>query len=140
MITVLPGSMFSLIKVSKENEEQSSMTCRRIRPIFLSASLRSTAAATMVLPSPPPAALAGFLATDDEFIHLDTAGQLLPVLANRASPELLQPAPGGVVAAEAQKLFEIDGIDTGLSGREPPHGLKPVCDRLFRTVHYRTGR
>ena len=50
-------------------------------------------------------------------------------MADGAASELLEPGPGGAVAAKAHQFFEIDSIDTGLSGGEPPHGLEPMGNR-----------
>jgi len=44
-----------------------------------------------------------------------------------------------VIAAQAKQLLQVDGIDAGFASRKPPHGFKPVGDRLFGAVHNRTG-
>lgn len=87
----------------------------------------------------PAAALAGALAADDKFIHFHAAGEFPAILADGAAPQLLQPAPGGAVAAQTQQLLEIGGIDAGFAGGEPPHGLEPIGDRLLGAVHDRAG-
>ena len=86
------------------------------------------------------AAGAGFLATDEKFIHLHASGQLTSIVADGAASELLQPNLGRLITAEAQELLKIDGIDTGFAGGEPPHGFESVGDRLLGTVHDGTGR
>jgi hypothetical protein len=47
----------------------------------------------------------GLLATDEKFIHLNTAREFFPLLANSAASEFLQPMPGRLIAAEAQELL-----------------------------------
>ena len=92
----------------------------------------------MVLPSAPPAALAGPGSADEKLVHLDASGQFFPLIADGAASKFLKPSPSGAVTAEAQQLFEIHGIDAGFTGREPPHGLEPIGDGLFGTVHDRS--
>ena len=61
------------------------------------------------------------------------------MVADGAAPQLLKPGPCGTVAAKAKQLFQVDRIDPGFSGGEPPHGFEPISDRLFGAVHDRIG-
>jgi hypothetical protein len=80
------------------------------------------------------ASFAGFLAADEKFIYVCTPGESFTIMANGATAQLLEPDPCRAAAAEAQQLFEINCIDPGFWGCEPPHGFKPVCDWLFGAV------
>ena len=82
---------------------------------------------------------AGLLAADEKFVHLNSPGDLLPLLADGATSELLQPAPGRLIAIKAQQLLQVDGIHACFPGGELPPGFKPVSDWLFGAVYDRTG-
>jgi len=86
------------------------------------------------------ASLAGALATDEELIDLNAAGQLFTLTTDGAAPELLKPCPGSAVTAEVQQFLQVHGIDTGFAGGKPPHGFKTVGDRTLRAVHDSSGR
>ena len=47
------------------------------------------------------ASFAGLLAADEKFIHFNSPGQFLAILAYGAASKLLQPAPSGAVTAKA---------------------------------------
>ncbi len=81
------------------------------------------------------ASFAWLMAANEKFVHFHAPREFFALPANRAASELLQPAPGGGITAKAQQLFEVDGIDTRFSRGKPPHGFKPLGDRLFGAIH-----
>ena len=85
------------------------------------------------------ASFARLMAANEKIIHFHAPRELFALLANRAASELLQPAPSVGITAKAQQLFKVDGIDTRFSRGKPPHGLKPVGNWLFGTIHNGAG-
>src|SRR4051794_41297129 len=73
-----------------------------------------------------PAALAGPRAADVALIRLDAAGQGLTIRADHGLAELVQPGPGGPVAAEAQLPPQLGGGDPALAGRHQVDRQKPA--------------
>jgi len=61
------------------------------------------------------ATLSGSRRADEKFIHFDATGQFFASIADGAASKLLQPGPGGSVAAKAQQLFQINRIDAGFA-------------------------
>src|SRR3954452_22247117 len=77
-----------------------------------------------------PAALAGPRATDVGLVGLDAPGQGLAVGADHGLAELVQPGPGGLVAAQARLPLELGGGDPALAGRhqvDRQEPLGPAC-------------
>src|SRR3954449_6555068 len=66
-----------------------------------------------------PAALAGPRATDVGLVGLDAPGQGLTIRADHRLAELVQPGPGGLVAAQAQLPLELGGGDPALATTPP---------------------
>src|SRR5436305_2392938 len=75
-----------------------------------------------------PAALAGPRATDVGLVGLDAPGQGLTIRADRGLAELVQPGPGGPVAAQAQLPPQLGGGDPALAGRHQVDGQEPAAE------------
>src|SRR3954470_19271270 len=73
-----------------------------------------------------PAALAGPRATDVGLVGLDAPGQGLAVGADHVLAELVQPGPGGLVAAQAQLPLELRGGDPALAGGHQVDRQEPL--------------
>jgi hypothetical protein len=73
-----------------------------------------------------PAALAGPRAADVALVGLDAAGQGLAVRADHRLAELVQPGPGGLVAAEAHLPLQLGGGDPALAGGHQVDGEEPA--------------
>src|SRR4051794_40252960 len=73
-----------------------------------------------------PAALAGPRATDIGLVGLDASGQGLTIRADHRLAELVQPGPGGLVAAQAQLPLELGGGDPALAGRHQVDRQEPL--------------
>ena len=74
-----------------------------------------------------PAALAGPRAADVGLVGLDAPGQGLAVGADHGLAELVQPGPGGLVAAQAQLPLELGGGDPALAGRHQVDRQEPLA-------------
>src|SRR6185369_5848728 len=73
-----------------------------------------------------PAALAGSRAADAGLVGLDAPGQGLAAGADHRLAELVQPGPGGLVAAQAQLPPELGGGDPALAGRHQVDRQEPL--------------
>jgi hypothetical protein len=89
--------------------------------------------------SSPTAWLATALPAQVKLIDFNMAREPLASLADRATAQLLQPTPGGLVASQPEQVLQVDGVDPGLAGGEPPQGLEPVPQRLLGAVQDRAG-
>src|SRR5205085_10004827 len=72
------------------------------------------------------AALAGTRAADVGLVGLDPAGQGLAIRADHGLAELVQPAPGGLVAAQAQLPLQLGGGDPALARGHQVDGEEPA--------------
>lgn len=59
---------------------------------------------------------------------------------NHRSPELVQPGPGRLVAAQPQHPLQSEGTGPVLLARQPVHGAKPIHQRLTRVLEDRARR
>src|SRR3954454_21538833 len=73
-----------------------------------------------------PAALAGSRPTDVGLVGLDPAGQGLAIRADHGLAELVQPAPGGLVAAETELPLQLGGGDPALARGHQVDGEEPA--------------
>src|SRR3954454_24636733 len=73
-----------------------------------------------------PAALAGSRPTDVGLVGLDPARERRPVAADHGLAELVQPAPGGLVAAEAHLPLQLGGGDAALARGHQVDGQEPA--------------
>lgn len=86
------------------------------------------------------AAFSAVFATKVKFIGFHPAAKQFTVFSNRASAQLLQPAPGRAIAAQPQKILEVHRVDTGFAGGKPPHGLEPIGQWFSGAMKDRSGR
>ena len=87
-----------------------------------------------IRPIPRPsssAADAFFLSTDVGFIHLHTAVEPIPVGANHRTPQLVEPTPSCLVAAQAEPLLKPQRTPSGFLAGHVPQGLKPHSQGLL---------
>jgi hypothetical protein len=74
-----------------------------------------------------------------KFIDLHMAGEPFAPSANRATSQLMQPPPSGLVASQPEQVLQVDGVAPGLASGEPPQGPNPVPKRLPIAVQDRAG-
>src|SRR5215471_2321607 len=73
-------------------------------------------------------------------VHFHPPSQAIPARSNHGAPQLVQPSPGGIIAAQAQPPLDSDGTRTILLARDRPHGPKPKPQRFARVLEDRPGR
>src|SRR5436305_8945293 len=86
-----------------------------------------------------PAALAGSRATDVGLVGLDALGQGLTIRADHGLAELVQPGPGGPVAAEAQLPLQLGGGDPALARGHQVDGEEPARQAGLGLLEDRAG-
>ena len=86
-------------------------------------------------PATPAASLAAYI----KLIGFHIARKLFSIFADRTAAQLLKPTPCGAVTTQAQKILQINGIDSGFSRCQPPHRFKPLDQRFSGSVKNRTG-
>jgi hypothetical protein len=62
-------------------------------------------------------------------VDLPPARQPIAVRPNHRAPQLVQPRPRGLLAAQAQHLLQRQGAGTGLRAGDGPHRAKPCRQR-----------
>ena len=86
------------------------------------------------------AADAFFLSTDVGFIHLHTAVKPIPAGPDHGTPQLVEPTPSCLVAAQAEHLLKPQRTPSGFLAGQVPHGLKPHSQGLLRPFKNRPRR
>ena len=86
------------------------------------------------------AADAFFLPTDVGFIHLHTAVEPIPVGPDHRTPQLVEPTPSCLVAAQAEHLLQPQRTPSGFLAGHVPHRLKPHSQGLLRPFKNRPRR
>lgn len=76
------------------------------------------------------AADASFLPSHVALVHLDTATKLVPTWTHHCSSNLVEPRPGGLVAAQAEHTLEPKRVGPILLARQFPHRQEPKAQRL----------
>ena len=66
-----------------------------------------------------------FTGTDERLVHLDFPRKLISSWTDHGSPQLMQPGPSRLVAAESQDPLQSQGTGSVLLGHHPPHDLEP---------------
>jgi len=79
-------------------------------------------------------------AADIRFIHLDVSRQRIAAGADHRPSQLMQPGPGGFVAAQTQGALQTQGADPRFLVRDPPHRAEPRRQRRAGVLKDRTGR
>src|SRR5205807_9536721 len=87
-----------------------------------------------------PAALAGPRAADVGLVGLDALGQGLTIRADHGLAELVQPGPGGLVAAQAQLPLQLGGGDPALAGRHQVDRQEPLGQACLGLLEDRAGQ
>jgi len=81
-----------------------------------------------------------FRAADVGVVNLDLAAETIAAGADHRSPQLMQPCPGCLVAAQAEHPLQARRADAVLLAGDEPHGEKPHPQRLARILQYSPGR
>ena len=79
-----------------------------------------------------PAPLVLFRAAHIGFVRFHRATEAIPPRADHRPAQLVQPRPGGLVAAEPQRALQTEGADAVLLAGDEPHGHEPGPERLAR--------
>ena len=87
-----------------------------------------------------PLALAGLDTAHEDFVHLDRLRQRFPTWPHHGPPQLVQTAPGRLVAAEPQRSLQADGTDPTLLVRDPPDRAKPHPQGQVAVLEDRSSR
>src|SRR5689334_10523630 len=90
-----------------------------------------------VVRPPGPGRLAVGAKGQAGLVHLDQAGQRLPVRVDHRRPQLPRQQPGRLVAAQAQLQPELPGRHPVLVRRHQPGGGEPDPQRQVAAVHHR---
>ena len=86
------------------------------------------------------AADAFFLPTDVGFIHLHTAVEPIPLGPDHRTPQLVEPTPSCLVAAQAEHLLQSQSTPSGFLAGHVPHRLKPHSQGFLRPFKNRPRR
>ena len=73
------------------------------------------------------------------FVGLDLAGKAVAAGPRHGPPQLVQPGPGGLVAAEAEGTLQPQGAHPVLLAGNEPHRQEPCPQRLAGPFEYRAG-
>jgi hypothetical protein len=107
--------------------EASATRARRSRPSRRPRALPrplSTAPAILLLPTAPRPARLG--SAEIGLVGLDPTRERRPARGDHGAADLVQPAPGGLVAAEAHLALEFHRRDAALAGGHEPDRQKPA--------------
>jgi len=74
------------------------------------------------------------LSSNEDFIHLDHAGEPIPSRADHGPPKFVQPLPRGMITPQPQNPLQAQRAHTVLLARDIPHGFKPKAQGLVRVV------
>ena len=85
------------------------------------------------------APLAFFRAAHIGFVGLDLAGKVVAAGPHHGPPQLVQPGPGGLVAAEAEGTLQPQGAHPVLLAGHEPNRQEPCPQRLAGPFEYRAG-
>ena len=83
-----------------------------------------------------PAPLSLFGAADIGFVNLDSAGEAIPTGPDHRSPQLVEPGPRRLVAAEPEHPLQTQGADAVLLTGDEPHRQEPHAQRLARPLEH----
>ena len=86
-----------------------------------------------------PAPLALFRAAHIGFVDFDRAAEAIPPRPHHRPAQLVQPRPGGLVAAEPEHPLQTESADAVLLAGNEPHGHEPGPERLARALEDRAG-
>ena len=91
------------------------------------------------LPLDLAASLAFFRAAHIGFVGLDLADKAVAAGPHHGPPQLVQPGPGGLVAAEAEGALQPQGAHPVLLAGHEPHRQEPCPQRLAGPFENRAG-
>ena len=83
-----------------------------------------------------PAPLSLFGAADIGFVNLDSAGEAIPTGPDHRSPQLVEPGPRRLVAAEPEHPLQTQGADAVFLTGDEPHRQEPHAQRLARPLKH----
>ena len=72
------------------------------------------------------------LSTDIHLVNLDCAGEPIPPRPDHGPPQLMQPCPGGFIAAQPQNPLHSSRTGAVFLAGHPPDGAKPQHKRFSR--------
>jgi hypothetical protein len=78
----------------------------------------------------PSATLPWFLPTYVDFIYLNRAQKPVPSRSHHSMTELVQPCPGGLIAAQIENALQSERIGSIFLTRQVPDSTKPNPQRL----------
>ena len=87
----------------------------------------------------PSAPLPWFLPTYVDLIHLNRARKPVPSRSHHSMTELVQPCPGGLIAAQIENALQSERVGSIFLTRQVPDSTKPKPQRLSGILEYRTG-
>jgi len=91
------------------------------------------------LPFRLTAANATFRSAEICLVNLNSTGKSVPPRSYHCSPQLMQPGPGSLVAAQSKNALESEGIAPRFLVRHEPHSLKPSAKGFPRLLEDRSG-
>ena len=83
----------------------------------------------------PP--FAGSFSTDEGFVHCDRAGPAVSARTNPGPPQLVQPVPSGVLAAQPQAALHSQSAGSVFLVSDMPPSLKPKSQGFVRVREQR---
>src|SRR5450755_1442737 len=86
------------------------------------------------------ASLSLFQAAQIRFIHFHPPTQTIPAWPHHRSPQLVQPRPGRLVAAQPQHSLQPQRTGPVLLARQPVNGPEPIHQRFARVLENRPCR
>src|SRR5712692_3839179 len=82
----------------------------------------------------------GLDAAHERFVHFHRAGQAVPAGAHHGAAQLVEPGPGGAVAAEPQDTLQAQRAGPGLLADHPPDRAEPQRQRRAGVLEDRSRR
>src|SRR5712691_11261148 len=82
----------------------------------------------------------GLDAANERFVYFHRTGQAVPSGAHHGAAELVEPRPGGAVAAEPQDTLQAQRAGTGLLADHPPDRAEPQRQRRASVLEDRSSR
>ena len=85
-----------------------------------------------------PSTLSLLLTSHVRLVNLDAPRQPLPSASHHHAPKLLQPPPGGLIAAESVGVAQVLGTQPCLLRHHQPHDMEPQTQRLATVFENRS--